>query len=150
MMKFNLTIQSINTMNTPTPTEIKDARLKAGLTQTQAAELVEVGLRTWQQWEKGDRKMSKPAFALFNIKRSNILISKELIKELFPNLIDVFPNHSYPGFLMVFYYFKGDDNKKWSIKIDVDTNNKENHEIVEYVDREIKVFNEQQGISLTC
>lgn len=41
----------------PTPLEIRAARKAAGLTQTQAAKMVDAGLRTWQQWEAGDRKM---------------------------------------------------------------------------------------------
>lgn len=35
----------------PTPNEIKQARIKAGLTQTQAAELIYSTMRTWQDWE---------------------------------------------------------------------------------------------------
>jgi len=55
-------------MNNPTPKEIKQARLNAGLTQTKAANLVHCGLRTWQQWEAGDRKMHAAMWELFNIK----------------------------------------------------------------------------------
>jgi len=55
-------------MKTPTPKEIKQARLKAGLTQTEAGALVHVALRTWQQWEHGDFKMSCGLWELFNIK----------------------------------------------------------------------------------
>lgn len=35
---------------------IKEARLKIGLTQKQAAEFLEVPLRTWEDWEAGKRK----------------------------------------------------------------------------------------------
>ena len=35
----------------PTPAEIKAKRLELGLTQAQAASLVDVTLRTWQGWE---------------------------------------------------------------------------------------------------
>jgi len=41
----------------PAPEAIRAARQAAGLTQTQAAELVHAGLRSWQQWEAGDRRM---------------------------------------------------------------------------------------------
>ena len=47
------------------PAEIKQARQAAGLTQTEAAKLVGVALRTWQHWEGGDRKMSAPVWKLF-------------------------------------------------------------------------------------
>jgi len=50
-----------------TPIEIKQARQSAGLTQTQAGELVGVALRTWQHWEAGDRKMPESASRLFKI-----------------------------------------------------------------------------------
>jgi putative transcriptional regulator len=53
-------------MNNPTPAQIRESR--AGLTQTQAATLVHVGLRCWQQWEAGDRKMHPAFWELFNIK----------------------------------------------------------------------------------
>jgi len=55
-------------MNNPTPRVIKQARLDAGLTQTEAAELIYCGLRTWQQWEAGDRKMHRAFFELFQLK----------------------------------------------------------------------------------
>jgi putative transcriptional regulator len=55
-------------MNSPTPDQIKQAREQAGLTQTQAAELIYKGLRTWQQWERGDRAMDPAFWELFKIK----------------------------------------------------------------------------------
>lgn len=45
----------------PSPAEIIAAREAAGLTQTAAAGLIHSGLRSWQQWEAGDRRMH-PAF----------------------------------------------------------------------------------------
>lgn len=61
--------------NAPQPVQIRQARNAAGLTQTEAAELISKGLRTWQQWEAGDRKMDPAFFELFLIK-SNMLISR--------------------------------------------------------------------------
>lgn len=55
-------------MKNPTPEQIISARKSAGLTQTEAARLVYAGLRTWQQWEKGDRKMHPAFWDLFKIK----------------------------------------------------------------------------------
>ncbi len=57
-----------NPARNPAPEEIKDARLAASLTQTQAAELIYSSLRAWQQWEAGDRKMHPAFFELFKIK----------------------------------------------------------------------------------
>ncbi len=51
-----------------TPTEIKQARTNAGLTQTQAAALIHKSLRAWQQWEGNQRKMDRAFWELFKIK----------------------------------------------------------------------------------
>lgn len=50
------------------PEEIRAAREEAGLSQTAAAELVHSKLRTWQQWEAGDRKMHPGLWELFRLK----------------------------------------------------------------------------------
>jgi putative transcriptional regulator len=50
-----------------TPAEIKTARIAAGLTQQQAAELVCVHLRSWQKWEGGERQMPASAWKLFGL-----------------------------------------------------------------------------------
>ena len=55
-------------MDNPTPKEIKQARKDSGLTQSKASELVYCGLRAWQQWEAGDRKMHPAMWELFKIK----------------------------------------------------------------------------------
>jgi DNA-binding transcriptional regulator YiaG len=52
----------------PAPEDIRAARLAAGLTQTAAGELLHTALRTWQQWEAGDRKMHPAVWELFRIK----------------------------------------------------------------------------------
>jgi len=52
----------------PTPEEIRAAREGCGLTQAQAAAMTRVGLRTWQQWEAGDRRMSLTAWDLFRVR----------------------------------------------------------------------------------
>lgn len=57
-------------MRSPTPKQIKQARLSAGLTQTQAADLIYKKLRTWQQWEAGHREMDPALFELFELKIS--------------------------------------------------------------------------------
>jgi|LauGreSuBDMM15SN_2_FD.fasta_scaffold16140_3 DNA-binding XRE family transcriptional regulator len=55
-------------LNSPKPKTIKSARLALGYTQKEAAELVHVGLRTWQMWEAGDRRMPLAAWELCVIK----------------------------------------------------------------------------------
>jgi len=57
-------------MNSPTPEEIKAARLAAGLTQSEAAALIYVHLKTWQKWETGEelpshRAMHQAVWELF-------------------------------------------------------------------------------------
>ena len=59
-------------MNSPTPHDIKEARLTAGLTQTQAAALVYASARAWQYWEAGDRDMCPSDWELFSIKASKL------------------------------------------------------------------------------
>jgi len=56
----------------PTPAEIRAARETAGLTQTASAELVHSKLRSWQQWEAGDRQMHPAFWELFRIKAALI------------------------------------------------------------------------------
>jgi len=52
----------------PTPEEIRAARAAAGLTQIAAGKLVHAALRSWQQWEAGDRQMHPAMWELFCIK----------------------------------------------------------------------------------
>jgi len=52
----------------PEPNEIREARHRAGLTQSQAAALVGVHRRAWQYWEGGGRKMGVAVWELFLIK----------------------------------------------------------------------------------
>lgn len=52
----------------PTPEQIRAAREVVGLTQTEAAQLIHSTLRTWQQWEAGDRRMHPGLFELFLLK----------------------------------------------------------------------------------
>jgi len=44
--------------------EIREARIKSGLTQKAAAELVHATLRTWQDWEYGKNPINKAAWEL--------------------------------------------------------------------------------------
>lgn len=55
-------------MDSPKTVDILETRKNAGLTQTQAGELVYSALRTWQQWEAGDRRMHPGLWELFTLK----------------------------------------------------------------------------------
>jgi DNA-binding transcriptional regulator YiaG len=60
-------------MLSPAPAEIKEKRLAAGLTQTQAGALIETPLRTWQGWEtekgiRAHRKMDGRIWELWLLK----------------------------------------------------------------------------------
>ena len=55
-------------MQSPTRTEIRQARKLANLTQSQAAELVHASLGGWRKWESGAHKMHAAFWELFLIK----------------------------------------------------------------------------------
>lgn len=57
----------------PEPAAIAAAREVAGLSQSAAAALVHSALRTWQQWEAGDRKMHPGLWELFRIKIATLI-----------------------------------------------------------------------------
>ena len=44
-------------------------RLAAGLTQEESGAVVKSARRTWQDWERGRRKMPAGLFDLFKLKR---------------------------------------------------------------------------------
>lgn len=60
-------------MDKPTPAEIREARKRAGLTQTAAAALIGKPLRTWQGWESAEgipshRAMDAAIWELWKLK----------------------------------------------------------------------------------
>jgi DNA (cytosine-5)-methyltransferase 1 len=55
-------------MTPPTSQQIVATRNNARITQTAAAAMVHVKLRTWQKWEANDSKMHPGLWELFNIK----------------------------------------------------------------------------------
>jgi putative transcriptional regulator len=57
----NRSKKSPSAARNPRPEEVRAAREAAGLTQTEAAELIYCEMRTWQDWEGGQRRMH-PAF----------------------------------------------------------------------------------------
>lgn len=56
----------------PSPEQIREAREAAGLSQTEAAALIYAGLRGWQEWEAGNRKMHPALWEFFLIKVTKI------------------------------------------------------------------------------
>lgn len=72
-----------NASKTPTPAEIRAAREAAGLTQTEAADLVHSTCRSWQQWEAdpsdaaNHRRMHPAFFELFTLKVSMLKTLKK-------------------------------------------------------------------------
>jgi DNA-binding transcriptional regulator YiaG len=64
----------------PKPEEILRAREAAGLTQEEAGVLLFSGWRSWQDWERGERRMHPATWELFNIKvRARKLLADEAI-----------------------------------------------------------------------
>jgi len=57
-----------NPARNPSPDDICGERFNARLTQTAAAALLHTTCRTWQQWEKGDRRMHPAFWELFLLK----------------------------------------------------------------------------------
>lgn len=51
----------------PTPDTILVVRLEAGLTQGQAASLIDVTVRSWQSWEQGINPMPPGLWKMFLI-----------------------------------------------------------------------------------
>ena len=62
----------------PTPEQVKADRQAAGLTQSQAAALIHVNLRTWQQWEGGERRMHPAFWQLYLIKSKQLTLAQVL------------------------------------------------------------------------
>lgn len=52
---------------TPPADVIRELRARAGITQVQAAEMTRAALRTWEQWERGDRRMPAATMELWCI-----------------------------------------------------------------------------------
>ena len=55
-------------VHNPTPAEVLAAREKAEMTQTQAGQLIYGTLRSWQDWESGERRMHPQMFEAFLLK----------------------------------------------------------------------------------
>lgn len=61
----------IGPSTSPSPEEVRAARIEAGLTQTQAAKIVHCTLNAWQKWEAAgvnSRRFHPGLWELFKIK----------------------------------------------------------------------------------
>jgi len=54
----------------PTPIQIRAARERAGLTQTEAADLIWIGLRQWQRYEDGTQPMHPAYWLAWQVRRA--------------------------------------------------------------------------------
>lgn len=52
----------------PKPDVIRSGREAVGLTQTEAAAIIFCNLRSWQQWEAGERRMHPAFWQLWKMK----------------------------------------------------------------------------------
>jgi len=63
----------------PTAAEVRAARKKAGLTQTQAAQVIYSTLSAWQKWESDEgaeaRRMHPALFELFLLKTTHDMVA---------------------------------------------------------------------------
>lgn len=57
-----------NPAGNPPPAAIIALRERMGLTQTEAAKMLFVSLRTWTQWEYAERRMHPAFWQLFTLK----------------------------------------------------------------------------------
>ena len=71
-MSESLNNTETESMKRPTSGQIKRARLKLGLSQRQAGELVHVADSAWTRWELGHRDINLAAWELFQVKTGMI------------------------------------------------------------------------------
>lgn len=67
-------------MDSPSAKAIKDVRTALGLTMEDAAAIAMVTARAWVKWERGERAISPPAWALFRL-RTGLASLKKLDAE---------------------------------------------------------------------
>lgn len=76
----NLSKKNRTRASSPTAAEVRAARVAAGLTPTQSAELIYCTLSSWQQWEgeskQGNRPMPAAAFELFLLKTGQVTLDE--------------------------------------------------------------------------
>ena len=66
----------------PSPADIRSARIAAGLTQAQAADMVYLGApERWTEYESGTRNIGRARWALFLL-RAGLITLRELAREV--------------------------------------------------------------------
>ncbi len=70
----------------PLPSDIRAARERAGLTQTEAADLIHATMRSWQDWEAGVAKMRPYAFGYFLMSTGQITAEAQI--ERFQQMVE--------------------------------------------------------------
>lgn len=80
--KLNLPEPSLNeqhalSLPSPTPAEVKAARIARGLDTLQAASWASVTRRAWQMYEKGDRPMKAAKFMAWLMKTAHLKARRE-------------------------------------------------------------------------
>ncbi len=63
----------------PTPSDVKNARLAAGLTQKQLADWLGYSRRTVQEWESGRRRMREVVFYVLQ-RHSKVSMSTDFLR----------------------------------------------------------------------
>lgn len=77
-------LQSLSTrLSSPTPDQIRAARLAAGLNQNEAASLIISSKRSWENWEQGRVNMHPGLFDYFLIQsgQKNLRIDENTPKD---------------------------------------------------------------------
>lgn len=73
---------------TPTPTEIKDARVSSNLTQEACAKMCLLTTNTWSRYEQGRVQMPPPIWELFILKVAQLTLEAKPVasKAVDPNI----------------------------------------------------------------
>ena len=58
---------------TPTPAQVSERRALCAMTQAEAGAVIYASWRTWQDWERGERRMPAAAWELFCIKTTHMV-----------------------------------------------------------------------------
>lgn len=67
-------------MKIPKPSEITALRKAAKLTQKESAKLVHTNIRTFQQWEAGDRDMRASCWEMYRIKVAFTIVGVHILE----------------------------------------------------------------------
>jgi putative transcriptional regulator len=63
-------------LSPPNPDRVREARLQAGLTQSEAASVVHSTGRRWREWEAGDHRMPPASWELFLLRTQAVIFTE--------------------------------------------------------------------------